>query len=94
MRRRNISTSGPTPASQSLGIQDEGRKVTAMKIFPDPLQKSQPPTPELLAQFAAQSRAAADEMQKQGIPLPTKPDAIQEPQPEQAAVDSGTDGQL
>lgn len=52
-----------------------------MKTFPDPIQKSQPPTPELLAQFAAQSRAAADEMQKQGIPLPTKPDAIQEPQP-------------
>ncbi len=29
-----------------------------MKTFPDPLEQSQPPTPELLAQFARQSRDA------------------------------------
>lgn len=36
-----------------------------MKTFPDPLEQSQPPTPELLAQFARQSAAAYKEMQEE-----------------------------
>jgi hypothetical protein len=39
-------------------------ELANMKTVPDPILQTLPPTPELLAQFAMQSRAAANEMQK------------------------------
>lgn len=40
-----------------------GTPQEELKTVPDPLLQTLPPTPELLRQFAMQSRAAADEMQ-------------------------------